>query len=106
MRWRPSLMCGVCVWGGRRLPCLRYGDTTIKMPREVLKALYGAKLTFEEFLTIDGTALADVLKVGCSCWPHQLDLIQLSTLSKLTSARWCGCGCGCGCRVGGERRGP
>jgi len=36
----------------------------MKMPREVIKALYGATLTFDEFLTIDTTALADLLKVS------------------------------------------
>lgn len=38
-----------------------YSDCKFRAPREVLKALYGGHITLDEFMTVDGTALADVL---------------------------------------------
>lgn len=38
-----------------------YSDCKFRSPREVLKALYGGSITLDEFMTVDGTALAEVL---------------------------------------------
>lgn len=38
-----------------------YSDCKFRAPREVLKALYGGHITLDEFMTVDGTALAEVL---------------------------------------------
>jgi SpoVK/Ycf46/Vps4 family AAA+-type ATPase len=39
-----------------------YSDCRFRAPREVLKAVYGGHITLDEYMTVDGTALADVLK--------------------------------------------
>lgn len=40
---------------------VNYSDSKFRSPREVLKALYGGAITLDEFMTVDGTALAEVL---------------------------------------------
>ena len=42
--------------------CRRMGLSVVFVGGQVLKALYGAPLKFDEFLTIDNTLLADILK--------------------------------------------
>lgn len=43
-----------------------------------MKALYGGHLTFNEFITIDKTALGDLLQVRAERTPGVLAMIELT----------------------------